>query len=234
MHPMAQAMAAAGYVVYAVDMRGHGASGTKGRIEYVGQLDSDLASFLDAVRPAAPSTLVGFSSGGGFVLRFAGGARRSRFGSYLLLSPFLGQNAPSQRPGSGGWVNVGIARIAALTMLNALGIHLFNHLPVTSFALSGEARDMLTPEYDYNLATNFRPLSDYLANMRSVDRPCAIVAGTEDEAFETAKLESIVRDAGKNWPVRLLPGVKHIPLTLEPGALEAIVQEVGRLQESTS
>jgi hypothetical protein len=46
MHPLAVGLAAAGYTVYALDIRGHGDSGRKGHIAYVGQLEDDLADFL--------------------------------------------------------------------------------------------------------------------------------------------------------------------------------------------
>jgi alpha-beta hydrolase superfamily lysophospholipase len=234
MHPMAQALAGAGYQVYALDVRGHGESGTKAHADYVGQLEADLDAFVQAAKPVPPSTLAGFSSGGGFVLRFAASPFRSRFGSYLLLSPFISQDSPTQRPGSGGWVSVGVPRIAVLTLLNAAGIRAFNHLIVTRFALDEEARTLLTPEYDFNLASNFRPLPDYMANLRSIDRPCAVLAGTDDEAFHAERFEPLVRAAGKDWPVQLLAGVKHIPLTLETSALEAVVQRVHALQASAN
>jgi alpha-beta hydrolase superfamily lysophospholipase len=232
MHVLAKALAAAGYKVFSLDMRGHGQSGAKGHIDFIGQLDSDLADFVRAVHPPPPSTLAGFSSGGGFVLRFAGGENQSLFGSYLLLSPFLGENAPNQRPGSGGWVSVGIPRVIGLAALNALGIRAFNSLPVASFALNEQARAFLTPEYDFNLAMNFRPERDYAANIRRVAQPCAVLAGTADEAFRTETLEEIFRAAGKNWEVELLPNVGHIPLTLEPPAVAATVRHVRKLQHA--
>jgi predicted alpha/beta hydrolase len=76
-HAMSQALAARGVETFAVDMRGHGASGTRGDIGYVGQLEDDLADFVGVLRetvPSAPLTLIGHSAGGGFALR----ARRSR------------------------------------------------------------------------------------------------------------------------------------------------------------
>ena len=75
MHASAQALQAAGATVYAISLRGHGGSGTvNGDISYRDQLDDDLVDFIKAVGLADPKihrTLVGFSSGGGFVLRIA-------------------------------------------------------------------------------------------------------------------------------------------------------------------
>jgi pimeloyl-ACP methyl ester carboxylesterase len=111
-------------------------------------------------------------------------------------------------------------------VLNVLGIHAFNNLPVTSFALNEEARAFLTPEYSFALATNFRPQRDYEKNIKAVHQPCTVLAGTSDEAFKTDNLESTLRKLGKNWPVTLLPGIGHIPLTLEPAAVSAAVSAV--------
>jgi len=106
MHVMAKAFAAAGYAAYALDIRGNGDSGDKGKIAYVGQLEDDLEDLLSSINAPRPMTLVGFSSGGGFVLRFAGSARQKLFSNYLLLTPFISQDAPTNRPNSGGWISV--------------------------------------------------------------------------------------------------------------------------------
>jgi non-heme chloroperoxidase len=232
MHPMAQALAAAGLHVFALDIRGHGSSGQKGQIEYIGQLESDLQAFMQAVRPAAPATLVGFSSGGGFVLRVAGSRDRDLFHSYLLLSPYLGRDSPTQRPNSGGWISVGVPRAVGLYLLNSIGVSALNRLPVVRFALSDEARASLTPEYGFNLTMNFAPHRDFRADIRAAGTRVAVIAGDADEAFNTSQLEAVVRSSGQNWPVRLLPGIGHIPLTLEPRALESVVQQVRTLQHA--
>jgi alpha-beta hydrolase superfamily lysophospholipase len=231
MHVVAKALAQAGYRVLALDLRGHGQSGVKGHIDHIGQLDSDLANFVRQVHPPQPSTLVGFSAGGGFALRFAGSANQALFGSYLLLSPYLDPAAPNQRPNAGGWAVAGVPRIVGLNVLNALGVHAFNGLPVLSFALSDRARAYLTPQYDFNLAMNFRPERDYVANIKGVKRPCAILAGDADEVFKTDQLAGVVRAAGQTWPVELLPGIGHINLILAPAATAATVRLVGRLQQ---
>ena len=232
MHPLAKAFAQAGYLAYALDIRGHGASGTKGTISYIGQLEDDLEVFTRSVELPEPATLAGFSSGGGFVLRFAGSTRQQAFESYLLLSPFLSPDAPNFRPGSGGWVDIGIPRIIALTLLNVIGIRAFNDLPVTSFALSEDAKSFLTPEYSFALAANFQPPRDYEKTIRSANQTCAVIAGTEDEAFRTDQLADIFRKQGKDWPVTLLPGIGHIPLTLEPAALDAAVSAVEHMRSN--
>jgi alpha-beta hydrolase superfamily lysophospholipase len=230
LHPMATALAAAGVHVYALDVRGHGASVPKGHIAYVGQLESDLQMFVQAVQPPSPSTLIGFSSGGGFVLRVAASDMQTSFDSYLLLSPFLGHTAPNYRPDSGGWVSVGVPRIVALNALNAAGIRCWNDLPVVRFALTEEDKSFLTPEYDFNLAMNFAANADYQADLLNAKGKVAILAGEADEAFKTQELQGMVQSAGKDWPVKLQPGIGHIPLTLDPMALKAIAEQLQKLR----
>ncbi|MEN9533292.1 MAG: hypothetical protein RIQ83_2516 [Pseudomonadota bacterium] len=231
MHKMASAFAQAGYDAYALDIRGHGASGQRGTIAYIGQLEDDLEDFAAAVAPSKPATLAGFSSGGGFVLRVAGGSRQTLFDNYLLLSPYLGPTAANYRPNSGGWVSVGIPRLIALSILNGFHVSALNHLTVLNFALNDEAKALLTPSYSFNLAANFQPERDYQQNLRNVQRPCAVIAGTDDEAFKTDQLEPELRALGIPWPVTLVPGISHIPLTLDSHALAAAVQAVGEMAQ---
>lgn len=229
MHVLAKAFAGSGMTAYAIDVRGHGGSGTRGRIAYVGQLEDDVEDFVRAVPMPSPVTLVGFSSGGGFVLRFAGSARQKLFASYLLLSPFIGQDSPTYRRQAGGWVSVGFARNAVITLLDAVGVHVFNDLPVTKFAVADGARAALTSQYSFALAQNFRPQPDYRANIRSLGQPLRLLAGRDDEVFIADRFEAVFRAEGKAVPVTLLPGIGHIALTLEPVAVDAAVAAVQQL-----
>jgi non-heme chloroperoxidase len=231
MHVMAKAFAAAGYAAYALDIRGHGESGIKGHIAYVGQLEDDLEDFVRSVKTAQPTTLAGFSSGGGFVLRVAGSARQKLFSSYLLLSPFISQDAPTYRPDGGGWVRVGLPRLVAVALLNVVGVRVFNDLPVTKFALNEESKAILTSQYSFALAQNFRPERDYRANIRAAGQPLRVVAGQDDEVFYADQFAGVFRAEGKDVPVTLVPGIGHIPLTLEQAAVQAAVAAVRSMNE---
>ncbi|OOG39081.1 alpha/beta hydrolase [Polaromonas sp. A23] len=224
MHVLARALAGAGFEVAALDMRGHGDSGPRGQAAYVGQLEDDVEDFMRAVPHAGPSTLLGHSRGGGFVLRFAGGARQALFDRYVLLSPYLRHDAPTARPDDGGWATMGLPRFLGLHFINLAGMTTWNHLPVLNFALDDAARPMLTPSYSYTLANGFGPHNDYVDDIRGARGAMHIVAGSDDELFRADRFADVFTAAGKTVPVTLVPGVNHMGLTLDSAALGAVIQ----------
>jgi alpha-beta hydrolase superfamily lysophospholipase len=236
MHPLAQSFVQAGFSVFALDVRGHGDSGPHGDIAYIGQLDDDLEDFVRATDPSRPRTLVGFSAGGGFVIRVAGGPRQGQFDEYLFMAPFTSRKAPNYRPDAGGWISVGVPRLIALSLLNRIGLTGLNHLPVVAFAVSdapgaGAPRDQLTAWYSYSLSRNFQPQDDYLRNIGAIRQPAAVLDGQEDEVFIAGKFAQVFAEAGRpDIAVTLVPGTGHIALTLAPAARAAAVQAVEHLQ----
>ncbi|HOB65885.1 alpha/beta fold hydrolase [Ottowia sp.] len=224
MHPLAQALAAAGFAVQSLDVRGHGGSGQRGHIGYIGQLEDDLEDFVRATPWQGRTMLLGLSAGGGFALRFAADARAGLFSRYVLLAPFIGQDAPTARPGLDGWVSVGVPRIVALMVLNRLGVTGLNHLPVTEFGLNEAAQRMLTPRYDFNLATNYRPRLDYMADLRAVRQPVQVLVGSDDELFLPDQFAPLLAAAGVPATVTVVPGANHIGVSLAPAALQSVVQ----------
>lgn len=225
LHPMALALVAAGFAVDVFDMRGHGDSGTRGHIAYIGQLEDDVADFMKTVPHAGPNTLLGFSAGAGFVLRFSASSQTALFDRYVLLAPFLIQ-APTNRPAhesGGGWASVGLPRIIALTVLNRFGIERWNDLPVTQFALNAEAAKFLTTGYSYALATNFGAHLDYAGDIRRAPANLKLIAGVDDELMFPERYADVFKAAGKDQAVTLVPGANHIGLTLNAPALAAIV-----------
>ncbi len=143
-HALSAALAARGVETYAVDIRGHGGSGTRGDIAYVGQLEDDLADFVAVVRksaPTAPLTLIGHSAGGGFALRVAASPIQNLFARTVLLAPYLGYNAPTNRPNSGGWANADIPRFIGLAALRKIGIDLLRCAADAGLRGAGEFRE---------------------------------------------------------------------------------------------
>src|SRR5580700_6131084 len=101
-HALADALAARGVETYAPDIRGHGGSGTRGDVAFIGQLENDMEDLVALVRktsPTEPLTLLGHSAGGGFALRVAGSPIQHLFARTVLLAPYLGYDAPTNRPG---------------------------------------------------------------------------------------------------------------------------------------
>ncbi len=148
-HALADALAGRGIETYAPDLRGHGSSGTRGDIAYLGQLEDDLADLVTGVRKAAPDrpiTLVGHSSGGGFALRVASSPIKDLFARTVLLAPYLGYDAPTNRPNSGGWASPDIPRFLGIQMLHRLGIDCCEALPTLAFAVPPEFRK--DPRFD--------------------------------------------------------------------------------------
>jgi alpha-beta hydrolase superfamily lysophospholipase len=135
MHPLAKALRDAGATVYVPVLRGHRGSGRSGDVDYIGQLDDDLADFvavLRSVHATASYSLIGFSSGGGFALRVIAEPDQKAFDRFILISPALPHGSPTLRPGTGGWVSLALPRIIALTMLNRAGVTWFNGLPISA------------------------------------------------------------------------------------------------------
>jgi non-heme chloroperoxidase len=230
MHALAKALRDAGFTVYALDVRGHGASGRRGDIDYIGQIDNDIADFAAFIRSqnsTARLTLLGASSGGGLVLRIAAGPYGNLFDRYVLLAPMLGPDAPTVRPGVGGWAVPFIPRIVGLTILNRLGIHRFDGLPVLAFAVPPDKQDRLVSTYSYRLMLNFGTNSNYLAHFRGAAKPMAVFVGSGDELFFADRFEPLVHSVRPDIPVTVLSGFGHADLVTKPAALSPIVAALG-------
>ena len=160
------------------------------------------------------------------MLRFAGSSRQELFSNYLLLSPWISQDAPTLRPGNGGWANVGVPRIIAISVLDTWGVHAFDDLPVVRFAMDEKDRDVLTSQYSFALAQNFRPQRDYQANIRAIKKRFSVLAGQNDEVSYADRFAAVFKAAGKDVPVTILPGIDHISLTLDPVAIRAAIAAV--------
>ncbi|MBV9044612.1 MAG: alpha/beta hydrolase [Alphaproteobacteria bacterium] len=225
MHAVARAIHAKGATVYALSMRGHDGTGRSGDVDYIGQLDDDLVDFMATLgpRPAGQSrTLLGFSSGGGFALRFAGGPHGALFDRLILVAPQFPYNAPTMRPSAGGWVSVSIPRIVALRLLTRIGITAFNGLPVLAMATNPDPALRLMPVYSFRMQQNFGPGSDYLGDLKRAPKHLAVLAGADDEIFHADKFAPLVKSVRPDASVTIVPKLSHMEMTTRPPALEAI------------
>ena len=228
-HALADALAARGVETFAVDVRGHGASGARGDIGYVGQLEDDLADFVAVVRkanPDAPLTLIGHSSGGGFALRVAASPIQNLFARTVLLAPYLGYQAPTNRPDAGGWVSADLPRIIALTMLRRIGIDCCDALPVVAFAVPPNSEKILVSAYTERLRRNFANHPDFRGDITAATRPLTIFSGADDELMLADKYIEAVRGLTPPIDVKLIDGVNHMGIVSAPKAVSVIADDV--------
>lgn len=204
------------------DLRGHGtAPGRRGDVDYIGQYEDDLADMITAVaKPGQKVIMAGHSSGGGLVVRFAGGEHGDLLDGAVLMAPFLKHNAPTTRPNSGGWAHVLTRRIIGLSILNTFQIKALNHLPIIQFnmpqvVLDGPLGDTATIAYSYRLNASYAPRSKYLEDVASLP-PFVLLAGGADEAFlaqEYAPTMGAVTDRGR---YELMTGASHLDIVDDP------------------
>ena len=227
MHVLAKALQNAGMTAFALDIRGHGGSGPHGDIKYIGQLEDDLADFVSHIRksyPSAPITLVAHSSGGGFAVRVHGSDIGSLFARYVLLSPYLGYDAPTVRPAAGGWAAVSLPRIIALTILQRFHITLGSGLPVIQFAVPKNLEGVLTASYSLRLLENFGPPRDYVGALALNPAPALVLIGQHDEIMYPDRFADALKAVKDHVSVAILAGISHMSIVSDPRAVAVVVQ----------
>ena len=229
-HALADALAAKGVETYAPDIRGHGGSGTRGDIAFIGQLENDLEDLVAAVRttsPNEPLILLGHSAGGGFALRIASSPIGSKFARTVLLAPYLGYDAPTNRPDSGGWASADVPRVLALMALRRLGIDCCEALPTLAFAVPANSEAMLAPTYSYRLMRNFATRG-YGSDFVATTTPVTLISGADDELMLADKYADAVHAVAPSVEVRLIEGVDHMGIVSDVRAVSAIADEVAK------
>lgn len=227
MTAVGKALAAAGVTAATIDVRGHGASGARGDISYIGQLDDDLADLLAELKWPAKPALVGHSGGGGFSLRIARGPMTNEFSRYVLTAPYLGRDAASTREQVGGarWVDVDIPRIVALTILHRAGLACCESLPVLAFGVKPGTEKYVTSQYSFRLMSNFGPPDQRYRDFSTLSAPLVIIAGVEDEQMR-AEAYAQIAQTGATTRAVLVPGADHMGILREKAGLDAIVAAV--------
>jgi len=218
--PLAEFISSEGIAqVYTPDLRGHGSQpGSRGDVNYIGQMEDDLADLIEYIRKDNPNAMLivgGHSSGGGLAIRFAGSRHGKTADAYMLISPFLKYNAPTIRPNSGGWAHPYTGRIAGLTILNMMGIHWFDYLTAIEFNMPEEARDGTeTLSYSHRLNTSYAP-RNYKKDLAAITQPLLVIAGAMDESFIADKFEPVISQYTAAQ-VKLLPDLTHMGVVVSP------------------
>ncbi|MET3613658.1 alpha-beta hydrolase superfamily lysophospholipase [Rhizobium aquaticum] len=216
---LAHQIAGDGDIAVAVpDLRGHGPSPQRrGDVDYIGQMEDDVAALAkQLLKPGQKLILAGHSSGGGFVIRFAGGKYGGMPNGVVLLSPFLNYKAPTMRDNAGGWSQALVRRAIGLSVLNALGIHALDGLTVVTFrfpraVLESPQGKAATTAYSWRLNVSYAPRRDYLGDVARLP-PFLLVAGREDEAFRADQFEPTLSAVNPNGEYHVLDGVDHLGL----------------------
>lgn len=223
---LAQALQGAGATVYAISLRGHGGSGTRNcDVSYRDQLDDDLADLVKGVgidKQGVHRTLAGFSSGGGFVLRIAGGPQAGLFDDYLAISPFIGPDSPTNKPNSGGWAGVALPRVVALSILDGIGLPWFQGLPVIHFATQAKADDRRTPVYSFRLMASLQLGLDWRTVLARIGAPTRIVVGADDELFNADQFQPMMQAVNPRIGVTVVPGHGHLGMIADPAAVSEV------------
>jgi alpha-beta hydrolase superfamily lysophospholipase len=199
------------------DLRGHGSSqgAFPGDVHYLGQLEHDLEDLLTYLKLSSPSStflIGGHSSGGGLVVKY-GGNSLNQFNGAILLAPYLGHQAPTVRPNSGGWVQVAKLRYAGLTMLNNIGITYLNNQAVLFFNRpAGVKDDLQVDSYSYRLNESFSP-QGYEADLSKYKKPILLLVGEEDEAFYPQAYKDVIINNAPHAELHILEKTKHLDLT---------------------
>ncbi len=212
------------------DLRGHGENPIRrGDVDYIGQLEDDLADLIATYRQDGQKViLAGHSSGGGLVVRFAGGANGAMIDGAVLLAPFLKHNAPTTRQNSGGWAHVLTRRLIGLSMLNTVRIRALNHLVVIQFSmpkvvLDGPLGHTATLAYSYRMNQSYAPRGAYLKDIAALPE-FMLIAGTDDEAFVAEEYEPLMRGVTDKGSYHLVDGSGHLAIVNRPETKTLIKQ----------
>ncbi|MFV8226118.1 alpha/beta hydrolase [Christiangramia aquimixticola] len=208
------------------DLRGHGRNlKDQSDINYIGQLEEDIEDIIKYSKDslnAKKIILAGHSSGGGLVLRYIGNSNLTKIDKAIMIAPYLGHDAPTVKPESGGWVTVGVKRWVGLSMLNTIGIQNYNEKPVLFFNRPEAYEDSLqNKSYSYRMAVNFAP-KDYEKDIANLRTSSLVLVGEEDESFYSGKFKEVYRPAAKYADIQIMENVNHLNIVKDSDVLKRI------------
>ncbi len=222
--------------IWAMDFRGHGNSeGIPGDVPENDQYAKDLKQVIEAIRAGNPGSRIivaAHSMGGGIALRQQMLTDHARVEGYLLFAPHLGHDAPTllnaqptesgqegqiqEKPIEEPFLKIHIERLIGISLLNKLGIHDYDSLPVLFFNVPED-----TPLRRYTFRSNYSMApQEYKKALNALDVPTLIIAGSEDEAFSSRYYRPAVQGYDL-IEVLIVEGASHNGIRQHPTAIKA-------------
>jgi non-heme chloroperoxidase len=232
-HTLASAVSTSGAAnVVLPNLRGHYMSGRRrGDVDYIGQLEDDIVDLVRFLRGhglQGDIALGGHSSGGGLAIRFAGGADSQLVSNFLLLSPVI-PTSPAMRNAAGGWASLHTKRLYGLLMLNALGIHGLDALPIIQFNKPAAFWDGTeTLSYSYRLNVSYHPRYRYADDIRALGDNALVLVGENDEAVDPDALNALLAANAPGSRVTILPKLNHLHIFTDANALHVATEFLAR------
>lgn len=194
--------------VYTPNLRGYGEKvKRRGDVDYIGQLEDDLAHFLKWItsnNPQATIILGGHSFGGASVLRFSSSIYKHFADGYLFIAPYFPKAPFIQKDHS----KVSKVNFKLLTVLEKLKIRCFHHVKVYTsykdekFLHGGEAIHI-----SFRLAMSRIPVR-YKDNINAIQKPSFSIVGDKDELYKTEKFVEVFQH-NRNFTTKILPNHNH-------------------------
>ena len=237
------------YRVLAIDLAGFGLTPPAGRKATVRANQRLLSSFIDALSPGGPVTLVG-NSMGGLVSILQAAARPSQVSALVLVNPAL-------PPADTAAVNAFTLQRLLVPLIPgigeaALGIYYSRvsaeeQLDQTLAAVTADPAAVPTTGRETNLAMirlrqdmawavpSFLQASRSIAGvlvrrkqfrntLAAIECPVLLIHGEEDTIVSPGSAEWAIRQR-PDWCLELLPGVGHVPQLEVPELFSGIVEQ---------
>jgi pimeloyl-ACP methyl ester carboxylesterase len=143
----------------------------------------------------------------------------------VLLAPYLGYDAPTNRPKSGGWANADLPRFFGLVALRKLGLDCCEGLPTLAFAVPPKSEKILASTYSWRLMRNFATRG-YKEDLAAARRPVTLIAGAADELMLSDKYADAIHAVRPEAEVKLIEGIDHMGVVSTPRAVNEIADYV--------
>lgn len=210
--------------VYAPDLRGHGPQPQhRGDIDYIGQLEDDLADLISHISNATGTDarifVGGHSSGGGLAVRLGGSRHGHLAQGLLLLAPYLGYDAPMVKRNAGGWSEADIPKIVGLSILNGFGVTRLNGANVLRFNLPEKYHNGYeTLSYSFRMMKGMHP-DNYKTDLKSYRGSMLLLVGSEDEAFHTEGFKTGILPYKSDAAIGFVHGGSHLGIIMSESAM---------------